>query len=103
MQIIINIFLFCAKISEKAIYWRPFWNSLIPYKIHVFFISKSLRLTMIQFNLWYVLRRALYSVELYDESYSFGKKQDALYINNINGIADMLPGDVKRDFIEDML
>lgn len=103
MQVIINIFLFIAKVAEKAIYWRPFWNSLIPYKIHVFFISKSLRMTMIQFHCWYILRRALYSIELYDESYYVGKKQDDLYCNNINRIADLLPGDVKRDFLEDMI
>ena len=58
---------------------------------------------MIQFYIWYILRRALYSIELYDESYRAGKKQDALYVNNINRIADMLPEDVKRDFIEDMI
>lgn len=58
---------------------------------------------MIQFHLWYILRRVLYSIELYDESYMAGKKQDRIYCNNIKRIADLLPADVKRDFIEDMI
>ena len=40
MLAIISILLELAKIAEKAIYWRPFWNSLIPFKIWKFlFIS----------------------------------------------------------------
>lgn len=84
MQIIINFFLVCAKISDKAIYFRPFWNSLIPYKLYIFFMGKSLRLTVIKYNIsgW----------EKYKE-----------YYRNIMRIADLLPEEEKQEFIEDMI
>ena len=58
---------------------------------------------MVQFHLWYILRRVLYSIELYDESYMVGKKQDRIYCNNIKRIADLLPADVKKDFLKDII
>lgn len=103
MQIIINIFLFCAKISEKAIYFRPFWNSLLPYKIYVFFTSKSLRMTMIQDYVWDVIINGVHFWGMLHRSYTLGCKQDNTFRSNIMKIADLLPADVKKDFLKDMI
>ena len=103
MQIIINIFLFIAKVAEKAIYFRPFWNSLIPYKIHVFFTSKSLKMTMIQDYVWDVIIREAHVWGFLHRSYKLGCKQDNTFYNNIMKIADLLPADVKKDFLKDMI
>jgi len=32
-----------------------------------------------------------------------GKKQDRIYCNNIKRIADLLPADVKKDFLKDII
>lgn len=97
MQIIINIFLFCAKIAEKAIYFRPFWSSLLPFKIYAFFMILSLKANAKQFNLWIKINKILY--KLYN---IIQKKRERNFYNNFMKIYELAPIDTQKAWKKEM-
>jgi len=58
---------------------------------------------MIQDYLWDIIIREAHYWGFMNKAYKIGGKQDNTFFKNINRIADLLPLDVKKDFLKDMI
>ena len=56
-----------------------------------------------QYYIWDVIINGVHFWGMLHRSYTLGCKQDNTFRSNIMNIADLLPADVKRDFLKDMI
>lgn len=98
MQIIFNIIVALASLFDKAIYWRPFWNSLIPFKAYTIFIKLSLYMNSLQSTVWFKMWRITFWLHLDKIADYVGKKRELSFCRNFRKIGALVPADVNREW-----